>query len=69
MESTEMDLLLSRFDDLSAGITGVHDRLDKQNGRVRKCERLISGLQWAVYVGGATIAAGVGYLLISHMKV
>lgn len=49
------------------GVDGINERLDAQNGRVRKAEVAIARLQWAVFIGGAGVIGGLWWLFQMHV--
>lgn len=54
MSETGTVLLLNYIKD---GVDGINERLDAQNGRLRKAEAAIAVLQWAVGLVGVVALA------------
>lgn len=56
MSSREDELLDQRHQEVIGAISGVHERLDKLNGRTRSLENKVSVLSWAYGVAAALAA-------------
>ena len=54
----EDELIDQRHQEVLGAIQGVHERLDKLNGRTRTVENKVSVLSWAYGLG----AAAIGFL-------
>lgn len=68
MTEQEHGLILKLLQEVDGKVDGINGRLDVQNGRVRRCENAIAVLQWALYVAGSGIVAGLAYLYVMHLR-
>jgi hypothetical protein len=65
MSSREDDLMDQRHQEVIGAISGVHERLDKLNGRTRALESKVSVLSWA-YAAGAAVLSFLSYKITGN---